>query len=370
LVIDDPHSAEQAESDLQRQHALERFRTTLATRLDDKTNGAIVVVMQRLHTQDLSGLCLDLGFDHLCLEALPSHRTTVVFPRSGQEIVREAEEPLWPAREDRQALEELCRILGTYAFAGQYNQRPVPRSGGYFRREWWSFFDELPADRDFRILQSWDLTFKDGDGSDFVVGLVIAQAGATVYILDRFRAKLGFVDTVRAIKTMVAKYPTTSVVLIEDAANGPAVVDTLKRDIRGLIAVSPEGGKQSRANAVQAQCEARQVFLPRPTTPDGKPRVDRGWVEDFITILAAFPKGPHDDDVDALTQALVWLSQHHTFGPCFAVSQPEPGIKPRLCMWRTSFAPRPNLSENRISDWIYGRGQLESDDDDLDEGTP
>jgi predicted phage terminase large subunit-like protein len=312
IVIDDPHNPTEAESDAQRQHALDYFTQTLSTRLDDKARDAVVLVMQRLHTQDLAGLCLERGFDHLCLPAVAPTRTTVVFPRSRRTLVREADDPLWPARESAEQLEEQRRLLGSYGFAGQYQQEPVPRTGGMFPREWWRYYDRVPPGT--RVLQSWDLAFKESDGSDYVVGLVAARLGACVYLLDRFKGKASFVETCQAIHTMVVRYPS-DVVLIEDAANGPAVVDVLRRQIPGLLAVKPEGGKTARAAAVQPQIEGGQVMLPPSRWPDGRVRVEHAWVEDFIETCALFPKGAYDDDVDALSQLLVY---------CRKVGAPQP----------------------------------------------
>ena len=162
------------------------------------------------------------------------------------------------------------------------------------------------------IVQSWDLSFKDGEGHDYVVGLVAGRIGAQVYILDRFKAKVSFVETLQAIRRMVAKYPATRAVLIEDAANGPAVVEYASEEIPGILAVTPEGGKHSRAAAVQPQVEAGQVFLPRPRFADGHRNLEHPWVEDFIEQCSIFPVGEHDDDVDALTQLLVYMQRHRS----------------------------------------------------------
>jgi predicted phage terminase large subunit-like protein len=358
IVIDDPHSPDQAESDGQRQHAIDRFRTTLSTRLDDKRHGAMVVVMQRLHLRDLSGVCLELGFEHLTLPALAPKRTTIIYPRSKRTVIRERDEPLWPEREGLNDLEKIRATLGTYSFAGQYLQNPIPRSGGYFRKEWWNYYDDLDLPPGTRIVQSWDLSFKDGDGSDFVVGLVAAQIGAQLYLLDRFKAKASFVDTCRAIREMVKKYPMTSAILIEDAANGPAVVDTLTKEIRGIVSVSPEGGKQARANAVQSQLEARQVFLPNPFGRGGECRPDRAWVDDLVSTCAAFPKGAFDDDVDALTQLMIYVGKTPFVMPASACREGEALLSPRFGLYHDSFAPaddatRPLYLRARRS--LYGR---------------
>ena len=164
-------------------------------------------------------------------------------------------------------------------------------------------------------MQSWDLSFKHTEGSDFVVGLVAARDGAQVYLIDRYKARASFSETCQAIRMMSARYPTTHAVIVEDAANGAAVVDALQREIAGLILVPPEGGKTSRAAAVQPIVEAGQVFLPSPRWPDGAVRADRTWVDDFVAACAVFPRGSHDDDVDALTQLLVYCGKAGDPGP-------------------------------------------------------
>jgi hypothetical protein len=245
LIIDDPHNPTQAESDAQRQHAIDFFRHTLSTRLDDPRHDAGVVVMQRLHTRDLTAVCLEQGFNHLCLPALAPSHTTVVFPRSGRSVVRHLDAPLWPARQGVVELEHQKRTLGSYAFAGQYQQSPVPRDGGMFKPEWWRYWDLLPT-RFNDITLSWDLSFKDGEGHDYVVGLALGRVGAVVYVLDRFKARASFTETCHAIRQMVDKYQGARAILVEDAANGPAVVNSLHKEIRGILPITPEGGKWSR----------------------------------------------------------------------------------------------------------------------------
>lgn len=308
LIIDDPHNPTQAESDAQRQQAIDFFRHTLSTRLDDPKRDAIVLVMQRLHTRDLTAVCLEQGFTHVCLPALAPSHTTIVFPRSGQTVVRELDSLLWPERLGVAELAKQEQLLGTYGFAGQYQQSPVPREGGWFKLEWWRYWDQLPARFD-DITLSWDLSFKEGEGHDYVVGLALGRVGALVYVLDRFKARASFTETCQAIKQMVAKFPNARAVLVESAANGDAAVNTLQATIRGILLVTPEGGKKSRAAAVQPQIEAGQVLLPRPRFADGQLRIEYAWVEDFAEKCSLFPKGEHDDDVDALTQALVYLQK-------------------------------------------------------------
>ncbi len=323
LVIDDPHSPEQADSDVLREQAVRRFREHLATRLDDKAHDAIVVVMQRLHTDDITALCQELRYEVLSLPAYESNRRVITFPLSERKIVREPNEPLWPAREGHAELAELRHALGSYAFAAQYLQDPVPRVGGMFPRTWWNTYVDVPEGG--RLIQSWDLAFKDSAGSDFVVGLVGVQVGACLYLIDRVKKRMSFTETVAAMLLMLERYPQTSAVLVESAANGEAVVDALKERISGLIAVLPKGGKIARASAVQPMIEAGQVYLPAPGVSGWTGR--HAWVEDFVEVCARFPKVAHDDDVDALTQLLVWMREHNNLEPAGLLRAPEPSLR-------------------------------------------
>lgn len=356
IVIDDPHSPEQAESELQRTHVLTRFRQTFSTRLDDKEKGAIVVIMQRLHVGDLTGLCLDEGYQHVCLSAIATTKATFVFPITGRIKERQPEEPLWPERENGAALTQMERALGAYGFAGQYQQAPVPPRGGFFDRQWWRFFDEPPSGG--QIFQSWDLSFKGGDNNDYVVGIIVRREGAVVHILDRYKKKASFVETCDAIKTMRARYPTTCAVLVEDAANGPAVVDSLQKDIPGLIAVAPEGGKHARAAAASRQVEAGQVLLPSPYGPSGEGRPDRVWVRDFIETCALFPRAPHDDDVDALSQLVVYFLNHQHVEPASSLREPDPSYVPRFSVFPDNPRAPWRRPQGRLSEYMFGESRL------------
>lgn len=303
IVVDDPHNPVQAESDRQRQQALDFFLMTLSTRLDDKRKGAIVVIMQRLHTRDLTSVCLEQGYAPLIIPAEAEYPTTITFPRSGRTMTRAVGDLLWLEREGAEDLARQKAVLGSYAYAGQYQQRPSPRGGGLFKRAWWKYYDELPPDlREYA--QSWDLAFKGGGEHDFVVGLVAARRGADIYLIDRFKQRASFQETLTAMRRTIKQYPNAGRILVEDKANGSAVIDTLKHEIGGIIAVTPEGGKYARASACEPKVEAGNVYLPNPTEPNGGAIPARAWVHDFVEQMAVFPQGDHDDDVDAFSQLM------------------------------------------------------------------
>jgi predicted phage terminase large subunit-like protein len=197
-------------------------------------------------------------------------------------------------------------LLGASAYAGQYQQRPVPAGGAVFQREWFQYYDELPSGLSFA--QSWDMAFKDRHENDYVVGLVAGRKGADIYLVDRVKGQWSFSESCRQVELLHRRYPSARSILIEDAANGPAIIDALKRTIPGIIPVRPEGGKLSRAQAAQPRVEAGNVFLPNPT-PNGRRVPARDWVDDFLYQLMVFPHGAHDDDVDAFTQLLVRWGQ-------------------------------------------------------------
>lgn len=163
------------------------------------------------------------------------------------------------------------------------------------KREWWKYYDFDPRVKQWdEMAQSWDCTFKDSDGSDYVVGQVWGRIGANKYLLDQWRARADINATMQAIINMTAKWPKARAKYIEDKANGPAIIQLLKARIGGIIAVNPEGGKIARVSAVAPEIEAGNVYL-----PEGKP-----WVQDFVEEAAAFPRGANDDQVDAMSQAI------------------------------------------------------------------
>jgi predicted phage terminase large subunit-like protein len=151
------------------------------------------------------------------------------------------------------------------------------------------------------IIQSWDCAFKETSSSDYVVGQVWGRIGADKYLVDQVRRRMDCPTTIQEIVRLSEKYPKAQRKLIEDKANGPAVISMLKHKLTGLIPVNPEGGKEARAHAVSPQIESGNIYL---LSPEVAP-----WVGSFIDECAAFPQGANDDQVDAMTQALLWLAK-------------------------------------------------------------
>jgi predicted phage terminase large subunit-like protein len=181
-----------------------------------------------------------------------------------------------------------------------YQQRPRALGGNVFKDFCIQYYEAagpraLPKKFD-KVIASWDCTFKDTDGTDFVVGQVWGKAGANAYLLDQIRARMSFSTTVTAVVALKTKWPQIREILIEDKANGPAVIDVLKAKVPGIIAIEPDGSKLARAHAVTSYWEALNIFLPHP---DLFP-----WVKVLVAEVTSFPAAAHDDQVDAMTQAL------------------------------------------------------------------
>ncbi|KEO81047.1 phage terminase large subunit [Tumebacillus flagellatus] len=295
-IIDDPiKNWEEAQSKVIRDKVFEWYRSVLRTRL--APGGAVVLVLTRWHEDDLAGRLLKMA------ESGEGEEWEVIsLPAIAEEndaLGREVDQPLWPERFPPEEYAQMKKAVGSHIWVALYQQRPSPADGSILKRGWWKFYKAPPA-RFEEVVQSWDCTFKDSDSSDYVVGQVWGKVGADKYLLDQVRARMSFPETLNAIRSLTAKWPAARAKLVEDKANGPAIIATLSREIPGIIAVNPDGGKVVRASAVSPDIEAGNVFLPDPTTAP--------WVHDFIEECAAFPNGAHDDQVDAMSQALNRLS--------------------------------------------------------------
>lgn len=293
------------------------YDETLATRVADPKTATRTIIMQRLHEKDLSGYVLakELGYDHLCLPMKyepkcvidMGHRcsldseTSLGFtdPRT------EKDELLWPERFPEEVQIERLKELGARGVAAQDQQRPTPAGGGLFKRDFVKYWKVFPTPP-YRMILSWDCSFKDLDSSDWVVGQCWVAKGGSYYLIDRIKEKLGFSGTCAAIRSFRSKWKKTGAILIEDKANGPAVIEVLQKDIAGIIPVNPKGGKWVRAQAVEPLWASGSVYIPDPSIAS--------WVEDFIKELISFSgmDGQTDDQVDAMTQALTYLHEKST----------------------------------------------------------
>lgn len=205
--------------------------------------------------------------------------------------------PLVPELHSLEKLRETKGLLSEYWWSALYQQSPRALGGNVFKEHGTRYYlpKDLPAKFD-KVLASWDCTFKDTDGTDYVVGQVWGKHGANSYLLAQVRDRMSFTATVGAVVKLRTEWPRCREILIEDKANGPAVIDTLKASVPGIIPIEPDGSKLARAHAVTSYWEAGNVWLPHP---DLFP-----WVKGLVGELTGFPAAANDDQVDALTQAL------------------------------------------------------------------
>jgi predicted phage terminase large subunit-like protein len=279
IIIDDPIKPEEAYSETTRKKANERLENTIISRRNDTTNTPIIIIMQRLHEEDMSGFCLNgntsLKWTHLSMPCLNEDET----------------QSLWPAKHTVADLQNM-RAKNRAVYAGQYQQTPSPDEGMIFKKQFWKYYKVLPPSF-HQVIQSWDFAVKDKATSDFNVGLVGGRVGADKYLIDRDKFKGDFAAACRAVVKMSIKHPKAHKKLVEDKANGSPVLSTLKKTVPGMIPIIPVHDKVFRANAALPDVEAGNWYLPHP---DICP-----WIEDFIDTLAKFPNDKHDDDVDAFT---------------------------------------------------------------------
>lgn len=314
-IVDDPLDPMGATSTVEIDTVLEWWNGTMPTRFRDHSKSTRACVMQRLHVRDLSAEFIRQGATVLCLPM----RYEKAHPHRYAKDPRTVDgELLCPARVSEAEATKLAERLGPTRAAGQLQQRPVAASGSIIRAAWMRrFWVEFPK------LDAWalsaDCAFKGKDSSDPVALQVWGSCGASQFLIDRRTETMSFTATLRAIKAMCIKWPRIQRKLVEDKANGTAVVDVLKTEVPGLILVNPgTDSKEGRAHAVTYLFEAGNVILPHPELaqyPDGSRGAVwlRGGVHDlsqeakegsYEHTLVFFPKAGVDDDVDATTQYL------------------------------------------------------------------
>ena len=294
LIIDDPiKDRAEANSPTVRANVYDWYTSTAYTRLSP--GGGVIVMNTRWHEADLTGQLLSK------MQSEEGDTWQVInYPAIAEhdEPHRKTGEPLHAERYPLDALNRIRAAVGERDWAALYQQHPVPDGGGLFKEQWIQYYRQadLPSKFD-KLVTSWDMTFKDGAGSDYVVGQVWGRAGAKFYLLDQVRGQMDFVKTKAAFVALAEKWPHAVRKLVEDKANGPAIISELRDKVAGIIPITPKESKEARAYAVSTLWEAHNVYIPDPQ--------EIKWVgRDFIPELLSFPAGAHDDQVDAMTQAL------------------------------------------------------------------
>lgn len=302
MVIDDPvKDRKEAESETYQTAVWDWWTDVASTRL--APGAPVVLILTRWHEKDLAGKLLAApDGDQWRVLNIAAQADTEDDP-----LGRQIGEYLESARGRTDAQWAAIKVrVGSRSWASMYQGAPTAPAGTIFKRDLWQHYDipqwlvrddgaHLGLGFD-EIVMSWDLAFKGTSGSDMVVGQVWGRRGTDAFLLDQVRGQWDFVETCRQVRLLAAKWPQAVLKLVEDKANGPAVIAQLGRTVPGIVPVEPDGGKEARAAAVSPLVEARNVWLPAPELAP--------WVGALVDEAAAFPNGSFDDQVDALTQAL------------------------------------------------------------------
>jgi predicted phage terminase large subunit-like protein len=300
-IVDDPHNVKDGESEAKRESALLWLRETLPTRMTDPKHSAVVVIMQRIHARDMSGeiIARNMGYETLVLP-MEFERDRRCVTSIGFSDPREKDgDLLFPQRFPREIVERDKQAMGSYAVAGQFQQRPAPREGGMFKRAWFEIVDAVPAN--VKRVRRWDLaatSFSGSNDPDWTVGVRMARAPDGIfYVEDVVRLRGSAAEVERAIKnTATQDGKAVAIRLPQDPGQaGKAQAAAYIRLLAGFdVRAQPEtGAKQVRARPLEAQAEAGNVKLLRGA-----------WNDAFIAELCDFPSGDHDDQVDAAANAL------------------------------------------------------------------
>lgn len=307
IIIDDPiKNMEEANSETIRQKIWDWYTSTLYTRLEgeiaedgqeSESDGSIALIITRWHEDDLAGRLLDKAAknpeaDQWEVIEFPAIREDM----NNHDDPREVGQALWPQKYPVKRLKKIKASVGSKVWSSLFQQRPTPGDTATFKRTDLKYYKRLPQGRPTLKLISADLTFKNTANADFVVFGAYALYGPDAYLIDQFRKRMDFKESVKEFVKFCNKHPDATAKLVEDKANGPALISVLSKKIPGLIPVEPQGSKVARANAVSPFYESGNVHYPDESLAP--------WIGDHVSEMVAFPFGKNDDRVDSETQAL------------------------------------------------------------------
>jgi predicted phage terminase large subunit-like protein len=308
IIIDDPLKPEEALSETRRQAVNAWYDHTLISRLNDKRTGCIVIIMQRLHEDDLVGHVLREGnWKLLRFPAIAERSETYMVdtPYRKETFTRKEGEALHSEREPLELLARMRATQGDYNFAGQYQQAPSPLGGGLIKTHWFKRYrpEERPGQFSL-VFQSWDTANKSTELSDYSVCTTWGILKDHLYLLDVLRRRLDYPDLRRTVKQHAELYKARNI-LIEDKASGTQLIQDLQADgVHGTTRYEPKKmEKVMRMHSVSSTIENGFVHVPDQAE----------WLSQYLHEMAVFPKGKYDDQVDSTSQALDWAKggMHH-----------------------------------------------------------
>jgi predicted phage terminase large subunit-like protein len=301
IVIDDALKPDEALSDTQRASVNQWYDNTLYSRLNNKGTGCIIIIMQRLHEDDLVGHVMEQGkWRVVSLPAIAEQEENHIIrtPFGIRKVQRLVGQALHPARESLEILKDLRDTLGEYNFAGQYQQAPAPLGGGLVKLGWFKRYTprEEPAEFEL-IVQSWDTANKATELSDYSVCTTWGLKNKNLYLLDVARWRYEYPELKRAVHDWANAYKPGNI-LIEDKASGTQLVQELQREgLHGVTRYEPKMDKIMRLHSVTSTIESGLVHVP----------TEAEWLNEYLHELTTFPNGKHDDQADSTSQALDWI---------------------------------------------------------------
>ncbi|MDD3420550.1 MAG: phage terminase large subunit [Candidatus Gastranaerophilales bacterium] len=299
IIVDDPIKAEEANSEVTRRKVNEWYNTTLSSRLNNKAEGVIIVVMQRLHVDDLTGHLLKQdGWTVLSLPAIAENDESFTLS-SGKVVGRKKGEALNPKLEDIKVLENHRKLAGNYIFSAQYQQRPIPAKGNIIDFDSFGRYSSLPfrAYPD-KIYQSWDIALSTGENNDYSACVTAHLYGEVLHIVDVFRCKLAYPELKQKIFAHKQDYRPHNLI-IEQSSISLCLISELKKMGLAILEYRPDCDKVTRAVNSTIAIAEKKVLLPNSAP----------WLEDFRNEMIAFPMGAHDDQVDAFTQLMAMVTK-------------------------------------------------------------
>jgi predicted phage terminase large subunit-like protein len=304
IIIDDPLKPVEALSETQRNSVNDWYDHTLVSRLNDKRTGCIILIMQRLHEDDLVGHVFDPKLWKLLqFPAIAEQDATYVVetPYGTRRFQRHVGEALHPEREPLETLNQVREEQGEYHFAGQYQQAPAPPDGALVKAGWFRTYTAADMPAEFEMtFQSWDTANKPTELSDYSVCTTWGVKEKHIYLINVFRKRLGYPELKRAVKEQAVAFgPQT--ILIENKGSGISLIQELV--IEGMHVIKmyePTMDKITRMNSVTSTIENGFVHLP----------VEAPWLGEYVHELMTFPKGRFDDQVDSTSQGLDWYKKH------------------------------------------------------------
>jgi predicted phage terminase large subunit-like protein len=296
FIIDDPLKPGDALSEVSRERVIEWYRSTLVTRPDDKQAARVMVVMQRIHVDDLVGYLLDsdAGFEVLSLPAVAQSTTTYDLG-GGRTHVREKGDLLHPTHEPAEVLRDIKKSMGSMLFSAQYQQAPEPAGGKIIKRKMLRYYSAVVARSTDRIVLSWDIALSEQETGHYSACIVLLNRGELYYVLEVIRGKFPFDKLKDKILEVKERYGKAASLVIEDAPISHGLIQSLREKRINVVDIKPDRDKQSRLISQIDLFEGGSVLLPK----------DAPWLDAFVSELLSFP-GRHDDQVDALSQGLAW----------------------------------------------------------------